>query len=165
MDSYELTTFFAVFWASIGIGVLLGLGIAAVLYVLIAVPLMRIFEHAGIEPWKAWVPFYSTYLWLQLGGVNGYWVLASLVPFGSYALAVFQYIAMYRQGFAYGKDSGFLVLGILLPVVWLFMIAYGGAPYEPWRIAARGLPGPFVGLGAVPPPVAGPYQAQSPPVA
>ncbi|MGV8968990.1 MAG: DUF5684 domain-containing protein [Microbacteriaceae bacterium] len=132
-----------------GIIILGSLVFALILYVLISLPLAEIFAKAGLPKWKAWVPYYSTYLWLQLGGQNGWWVLASLVPGGSYVLAVFQFIAMHRQGLAFGKDGTFVVLGIVLPVVWLFMLGYGRAPYEPGRIAASGYVGPLVGYGAV----------------
>jgi hypothetical protein len=124
---------------------------AILTYVLIAIPLAVIFGKAGMPKWKAWVPFYSTYLWLQLGGQNGWWTLGSLVPGGGYVTSVFLFIGMYRQGIAYGKDGAFLVLGIFLPIVWLFMIAYGKAPYEPERITAAGLGGPLVGYGSVAP--------------
>ncbi len=134
-----------------GLIIVLTLAFTAILYVLISLPLAEIFSKAGLPKWKAWVPYYSTYLWLQLGGQNGLLVFAALIPFGSYVLSVFLFIAMYRQGIAFGKDGAFVVLGILLPVVWLFMLAYGRAPYEPARLAAAGLGGPLVGYGAVSP--------------
>jgi hypothetical protein len=90
--------------------------VAAIAYVLIAIPLAALFRKTGIEPWKAWVPFYATYEWLRLGGQNGHWVWLSLVPYGSIATSVFLYMGMYRTGKAFGKESGFLVLGIFLPV-------------------------------------------------
>jgi hypothetical protein len=124
---------------------------AVLTYVLISIPLAVIFAKAGLPKWKAWVPFYNYYVWLQLGGQNGWWILASLVPVGAYVTLVFLYIAMYRQGIAYGKDGAFVVLAIFLPVIWLFMIAYGKSPYEPERITAAGLGGPLVGYGSVAP--------------
>lgn len=121
---------------------------AAIIYVLIALPLAALFSKAGVEPWKAWVPFYSTYTWLQLGGQNGHWVWLSLVPYGSVVTSVFLYIGMYRTGIAFGKDSGFLVLGIFLPIVWLFILGFGKDEYHPERIAQAGYGGPLVGFGA-----------------
>lgn len=132
-----------------GLTLLFAIVLAVILYVLISIPLAEIFAKAGLPKWNAWVPFYSTYKWLELGGQNGWWTLGSLVPGGNYVTSVFLYIGMYRQGIAYGKDGSFLVLGIFLPVVWLFMLAYGKAPYEPQRITAAGLGGPLVGYGAV----------------
>jgi hypothetical protein len=147
----DTETFIAALLAIYGIIILASIVFALLLYVLISLPLAEIFAKAGLERWKAWVPYYSTYLWLQLGGQNGWWTLASLVPGGSYVGAVFLFIGMYRQGIAYGKESAFIVLGIFLPVVWLFILAYGRAPYEPARITAAGLDGPLVGVGSVAP--------------
>jgi hypothetical protein len=132
-----------------GLILLLSVLFAAIVYVLIAIPLAALFAKAGIEPWKAWVPFYSTYTWLQLGGQNGHWVWLTLVPYGSVVTSVFLYIGMHRTGIAFGKDSGFLVLGIFLPVVWLFILGFGRDDYRPERIAQAGYGGPLVGFGAV----------------
>jgi hypothetical protein len=121
---------------------------AAVLYVLISLPLSALFRKVGVEPWKAWVPFYSTYVWLQLGGQNGHWVWLSLVPYGGLVSSVFLYIGMHRTGIAFGKDTSFLVLGIFLPVVWLFILGFGKDEYHPERIGQLGLGSPLVGYGA-----------------
>ena len=122
--------------------------IVAVSWVLIAIPLSALFRKTGIEPWKAWIPFYSTYTWLRLGGQNGNWVWLSLVPYGSTVTSILLYIGMYRTGKAFGKDTGFLVLGILLPWVWLFILGFGRDEYRPELIAAAGLPAPLEGRGA-----------------
>jgi hypothetical protein len=150
-DSYgdsnvTLGTIFAVYAGVI----VFSLIVAAIAYVLIAIPLAALFRKTGIEPWKAWVPFYATYEWLRLGGQNGHWVWLSLVPYGSIATSVFLYMGMYRTGKAFGKESGFLVLGIFLPVVWLFILGFGSDEYHPERIAAAGLGAPLAGFGAVP---------------
>ena len=128
--------------------ILFSLLFGAVLYVLICLPLGALFKKAGIEPWKAWVPYYGTYVWLQLGGQNGWWVLATLIPGGSIVTAVFQYFSMWATGRAFRKDVGFLVLGILLPIVWLFILGFGKDRYEPELIKASGLTPPLVGYGA-----------------
>ena len=120
----------------------------ALSWILIAIPLSALFRKTGIEPWKAWVPFYSTYTWLRLGGQNGHWVWLSLIPYGSAVTSVFLYIGMYRTGKAFGKEAGFLVLGIFLPWVWLFILGFGKDEYRPELIAAAGLPAPLEGYGA-----------------
>ena len=152
MDSYDgytsdeatYASLFLIFAASFAFTAV----IVVISWVLIAIPLSALFRKAGIEPWKAWIPFYSTYTWLRLGGQNGHWVWLSLVPYGSTVTAIFLYIGMYRTGKAFGKESGFLVLGILLPWVWLFILGFGRDEYRPELIAAAGLPGPLEGHGA-----------------
>jgi hypothetical protein len=141
-----------------GLGLLLGIYgviflvtivLGAVSYVLIAIPLAALFRKAGIEQWKAWVPFYNHFTWLQLGGQSGHWMWAMLVPYGSTLTSVLLIIGMHRTGKAFGKSTGFLVLGIFLPWVWLFILGYGRDTYRPELIAAAGLGAPLVGYGAV----------------
>jgi hypothetical protein len=140
-------TVFAIYAVVFGITLV----IAAAAYVVTAIALSALFRKTGVEGWKAWVPFYNTFTWLQLGGQSGHWMWLSFVPYGSVVTAIFLYISMYRTGIAFRKESGFLVLGIFLPIVWLFILGYGKDVYEPGRIAAAGLSGPYVGYGAVPP--------------
>jgi hypothetical protein len=120
-------------------------------YVLIAIPLSALFRKTGIEPWKAWVPVYNTYEWLRLGGQNGHWTWFSLVPYGSVVMSVFLYMGMYRTGKAFGKDGSFVVLGIFLPVVWLFILGFGRDVYRPELLGAAGLGAPLAGHGSVAP--------------
>jgi hypothetical protein len=124
----------------------------AIVYVAVSLPLAYLFKRTGVEPWKAWVPFLSTYTWLQLGGQNGLWVLATLIPGGSLITSVFLYVGMWSTGKAFRKEAGFLVLGIFLPVIWLGILAWGSTPYEPERIKLAGLTPPLVGYGAEQPP-------------
>jgi hypothetical protein len=117
-------------------------------YLFVGIALSAVFRKTGIEPWKAWVPFYSTYTWLRLGGQNGHWVWATLLPPGGIVTQVFLYLGMHRTGVAFGKSSGFVVLGILLPWVWLCVLGFGRADYRPERLAAAGLGAPLEGDGA-----------------
>ena len=45
------------------------LGIIA--YVIFAFFLSRVFGKMGIEPWKAWVPIYNYWVFLEAGGFAG----------------------------------------------------------------------------------------------
>lgn len=153
MDSYDTYPSDEAMYATVllVLGVTFAIVAVAVVvsWVLIAIPLSALFRKTGIEPWKAWVPFYSTYTWLRLGGQSGHWVWASLVPYGGIVTSIFLYLGMHRTGKAFGKETGFLVLGIFLPWVWLFILGFGRDEYRPQLIAAAGLTGPLEGTGAV----------------
>ena len=124
-------------------------------YLLTAVPLAGLFRKTGVEPWKAWVPVLNTYTWLRLGGQNGNWTWASFVPYGGLVTSVFLYLGMHRTGRAFGKGTGFLVLGIFLPWVWLFILGFGRAEYRPHTLAVEGYGPPLVGHGSPQPGFAG----------
>ncbi|WP_411701369.1 DUF5684 domain-containing protein [Conyzicola sp.] len=152
MDSYDSYTSDAQVFASVFL-ILAATIVAFVVllvvnYLLLAIPLSALFRKTGIEPWKAWVPLYSTFTWLRLGGQNGNWVWPSLVPYGGIVTSVPLYLGMHRTGRAFGKGPGFLVLGILLPWVWLFILGFGRDQYRPGLIAAAGLSAPLEGDGA-----------------
>ena len=118
-------------------------------YVLTGISLGALFRKTGVEQWKAWVPVYSTHEWLRLGGQNGNWAWLSLIGLGIVP-SIFVYIGMHATGKAFRKDGGFLVLGILLPIVWVCILGFGKDRYEPELIARAGLRPPFIGYGAVP---------------
>lgn len=124
--------------------------IVLISYIVMAIALSLFFKKVGVEPWKAWVPVYGYYTWLQVGGQNGYLAILSVIPYAAIVTWIFLYIGMYRSGFAFGKEAGFLVLGIFFPFVWLFILASRNQVYRPELIAARGYPPPLAGYGAVP---------------
>ena len=125
--------------------------LAAGIYVLMAISLSSFFKKVGVEGWIAWVPFYSTWKWLEIGGYAGWLSLLSLIPYGSIVTAVFLYIGMYRTGKAFGKDGSFVVLGIFLPFVWAFILGgKNSGEYHPEWFPAFGWPPPLAGYGSVP---------------
>jgi hypothetical protein len=75
-------------------------------------------------------------------------VWASFVPPGGIVTSVFLYLGMHRTGIAFGRSSGFVVLGILLPWVWLCVLGFGRGEYRPERLVAAGLGTPLEGAGA-----------------
>ena len=124
--------------------------VVVAVYVVTAIALMQFFRKVGVEPWIAWVPFYNTWKWLEVGGQPGWIALLSLIPYGSIATVVFLAIGMYRTGIAFRKDSSWVVLGIFLPFVWCFLLARDVEVYDPRLIVAAGYPPPLAGTGSAP---------------
>jgi hypothetical protein len=122
--------------------------IAIAVYVLNGFAFMRLFRKTGVEPWAAWVPVFNNWRVLELGGMQGWFSLLSLVPYAGIVSAVFIAIANYRTGLAFRKTGGFVVLAIFLPFVWAFVLSSDNELYEPGLITAAGYPPPKVGFGA-----------------
>jgi hypothetical protein len=104
------------------------LGFVVILsYIIGAVFMGMIFKKAGIPAWKAWVPVYNSWVFLELGGQKGWWILLALIPFLNYITGivafVFLCIAAYRIGLNFGKEAWFVVLYILAGPVWLIWLA------------------------------------------
>lgn len=121
-----------------------GLAIALVivtilLFVYSAIALSKIFKKAGIKGWIAWVPFYNTWKFFELGNFNGAlsllplaFFIIGLIPIigfiGSFAVAAFGVLAVLATnniGKGFGKKETFTVLAFLLPFVWLGILAFG----------------------------------------
>jgi hypothetical protein len=104
--------------------------LVAIIYVIHAFLLSRIFKKAGIETWKAWVPIYNSWVLLELGDQKGYWAVLALIPFVNIASAVFMFIAMYHIGLKLGKEGVFVLLAIFLPLVWMIWLAVDGSTWK-----------------------------------
>jgi len=118
-------------------------------YLLTAITLMMFFRKVGVKPSLAWVPIYNVWKWLEVGGQPGAFALLQLVPGASIVTTVILAIGMHRSGIAFGKDTGWLVLGIFLPWLWCILISQPSEQYHPERIAAAGYPPPLAGYGSV----------------
>lgn len=119
-------------------------------YVLMALALSSFFRKVGVEPWIGWVPIYGYWKWLEVGGQPGWLSVLTVVPYASIVTAVFLAIGMYRTGIAFRKEGSWVVLGIFLPYVWLFLLGRRSEVYDPTLISAAGYPPPLAGFGAAP---------------
>ena len=45
------------------------------------VGLMKIFEKAGHAGWKAFIPFYNAYIWVEIIEKPKWWLLFAFMPF------------------------------------------------------------------------------------
>jgi hypothetical protein len=149
-DYGDSTAFLGIFFLVYGIILLFSALILVAYYVVMAIALSRLFRKTGIEGWIAWVPIYSTWKWLELGGQQGWLSLLSLVSPGGIVTSVFLYIGMHRTNVAFRKDVGFLILGIFLPFVWAFILSSDKEEYHPEYITMSGYPPPLAGYGSVP---------------
>ncbi|MBC7512460.1 hypothetical protein H7142_02255 [Candidatus Saccharibacteria bacterium] len=107
------------------------LGFVTILaYVVGAIFMGMIFKKAGIPAWKAWVPVYNSWIFLEMGDQQGWlsllvllaWIpLLGIIP--AIVLAVFMCIAAYRIGLSFGKEGWFVLLYIFVGLAWLIWLA------------------------------------------
>jgi len=148
IDPYTAAAFWALFLGIWIVTFAFIFIVFAALYVVTALALSRLFAKVGVEPWIAWVPIYSTWKWLELGGFPGWVAILSVIPYANLVTSVFLWIGMYRTGLAFRKGGEWVVLGIFLPVVWAFLLARPTETYEPQLITQAGYPPPLVGHGS-----------------
>lgn len=100
-------------------------------YVYSGITLSKIFKKAGQPSWAAWVPFYNSWKFLELGSLPGPLMFLILVPgLGALAFSVIYQIAAYRIGKNFGKGDEFVLLSIFLAPVWLGILAFGKATWN-----------------------------------
>ncbi len=81
-------------------GALLVFGYFLVYFVGMLFGLSKIFKRAGIEPWKAWVPFLNIFEWIKLVGRPLWWFPISFIPIANLFVLVY---LLSDLGKCYGK--------------------------------------------------------------
>lgn len=123
--------------ADIATGLAVGAGLiifmlilAAGAYVLSSWLLMKIFKKAGLEGWKAWVPFLNSWKFFELGGYSGGLSLLVLIPYlGSIIYFVMSCFVANEIGKKLQKADSFIlyplgiVTGGITTIIWYFQMA------------------------------------------
>ncbi len=115
-----------------GVFLLVWLAVLAVM----VVSMWKIFEKAGVEGWKAIIPGYNGWVLAEIAGKPGWWGivgLGALIPVIGFVASIasfvlFILIAM-ELAKAFGKDTTYAVLLILLPIIGFPLLAFGNAKY------------------------------------
>jgi hypothetical protein len=99
-----------------------------VAWAIMAVAGWKIFEKAGVEGWKALIPFYNNYLFLEIGGYNGWLFVLIFVPYvGSLVVAILMALGLAKN---FGKSVLFAIFGLLIfSIVGYLMLAFGSDKY------------------------------------
>jgi len=111
---------------SYGGGSVLGSILYFVLIVFFIYCLWRVFSKAGKPGWAAIVPFYNVIVELEIVGKPWYWLLLMLIPVVNVVLGI---IVMVRMAKVFGKGGGFAVGLVLLPFIFLPILAFDSSTY------------------------------------
>lgn len=98
----------------------------------------RLYEKAGRQGWEGIIPFYNTYIMLEIIGRPTYWLFLLFVPILNIFIA-FRMLDLFVKGF--GKDSIFAVACILLPIIFIPSLAFSEAEFDPLIIEENTLYG------------------------
>ena len=98
-----------------------------VTWAIMAVAGWKIFEKAGVEGWKALIPFYNNYLFLEIGGYNGWLFVLIFVPYVGILVAILMALGLAKN---FGKSVLFAIFGLLIfSIVGYLMLAFGSDKY------------------------------------
>lgn len=104
----------------------------------------RVFQKAGKPMWAGFVPFYNTWLMLEMGGKSGAHVFWVFLPYvGSIIFLVMYVMAMLEVGRRFGKSTAFSVFGLIIfSIVGLIILAFDDSTYKAPAVAAAAPAGP-----------------------
>lgn len=95
----------------------------------------KVYTKAGKPGWASLVPIYNDIVLLEIIGKPTWWiVMFYFVPFAN---IVFRIMAINLLCKSFGKDTGFTIGVILLPIVFWPLLGFGDAKYQ----GPAGLPG------------------------
>lgn len=89
--------------------------------VLFVVCYWKVFKKAGYEGWEALIPFYNSYILSEMTLGKGIYFLILMIPCLGF---IVMYVMFYRLGQAFGKSTGFNIGLLLLPIVFLPILAF-----------------------------------------
>ena len=102
-------------------------GIFTVIYVAIMVVAMwKMFEKAGVEGWKAVIPFYNIYEAFKVFWGNGWICLLLVVPVVGFIVAL---ITNYKMAKSFGHGFGYTLGLIVLPFIFAPVLGFGKDEY------------------------------------
>lgn len=107
-----------------GLGIFLLFFFAFILFFIVCH--WKIFTKAGQEGWKSIIPLYNLYIQLQIAKQPTIWLLYFMIPFVNIYFGIKHVHGLSK---AFGKDVGFTVGLILLPIVFYPILAFGDAKY------------------------------------
>lgn len=127
------TGILAVLLAYIGMIVMILLGV----YILTSIAKMKIFKKAGLPGWKAWVPIYGEWKFLELGGYSGALILLPFIPlFGVIAFLVVMCLAANEISKKLDKSDIFilfplgLITGGITTIIWHCIAGFSNSTWN-----------------------------------
>lgn len=110
-----------------GMGVVFTICYLAVV-LLIIIGLWKVFVKAGKPGWASIVPIYNVIVLLEIAGKPLWWFILMLIPFVNFIVAIIVLIAVARN---FGKGVGFAIGMVFLPFIFIPMLGFGDAKYQP----------------------------------
>mgnify|MGYP001368150802 FL=1 len=94
--------------------------------VLLIISQWKIFTKANKPGWACLIPIYNSLVLLQIIGKPWWWLLLFLIPFVNLIFAIWVTNLLSKS---FGKDEGFTIGLILLPIIFLPILGLGSAKY------------------------------------
>lgn len=133
--------------AGAAVGAVVALALYAVVIFVIVGGMWKVFTKAGEPGWHAIVPILNTYTLIKVARRPGWWLLLMFIPCINFVVAI---IVMLDLAKAFNKGTGFGIGLIILSPVFIPILGFGSATYDP-GVPSYGYGGGAYGGGYVPP--------------
>jgi len=94
---------------------------------LVIIPWWKIYEKSNYPGWSVLIPIYSTLIFLKIIEKPWYWLILFCIPFVNIVFLIWSTNLLSKK---FGKDEGFTVGLLLLPLIFIPIIGYGNSKYE-----------------------------------
>ena len=136
--------------------------IIAVVALAAAIPtiigMWKAFVKAGKPGWASLIPYYNTYVMVEISGrpVSWFWMLLafsllSAIPFVGFLLSIAVFVLMVIVSIdiakAFGKDTGMGIVLVIFPFIGWPILGFGSARYIGSAGQHGGMPTPGQGMG------------------
>jgi len=95
--------------------------------VVMLISMWKIFSKAGQPGWAILVPIYNTVTLLKVVRKPVWWILLMLIPFVNFIIIILVYLELAK---VFGKDTGFGLGIVFLPIIFLPMLAFSNSEYQ-----------------------------------
>ncbi|MBN2615282.1 MAG: signal peptidase I [Bacteroidales bacterium] len=97
------------------------------LAIILLAAMWRIYEKAGKPGWACLIPFYNTYVLLEIVGKPGWWLIWYFIPFANLVVSIWVTNLLSKS---FGKNEGFTVGLIFLSIIFYPILGFGNATYQ-----------------------------------
>jgi len=99
--------------------------ICGVMIVMI-IAMWKIFTKAGEEGWKSLIPFYNTWVLLEIAGKPGWWFIWFFIPIANIIVTIMMLDGLSKS---FGKGIGYTLGLLFLSPIFFLMLAFGNAKH------------------------------------
>ncbi len=103
-----------------------GLLFAIAIYAFTCIGRMKMFEKAGYDGWKAWIPVYRDYCLCEITMGKGWYCFFGLIPF---LVPVMKVLYSIEVSLSYGAGPVFAILYFFLPFIAELVLGFGDSTY------------------------------------
>ena len=94
----------------------------------IVIATWKVFTKAGEPGWAVFVPIYNAIVWLRVCGKPGWWFILLLIPVVNFVIVLLASLGMAKN---FGKGTGFGIGLFLLSPIFIAILAFSDAKYQP----------------------------------